>query len=174
MQRLFGPARIGLAHLRLGHSAMVQGAGRKITKDSQQAWEAASGVAVAAHEPRRESVLEMRCERRGERKRVVRRTVVAMDTRRWRDVARALCGEGAVWRGRMRELTRASFHKWRARRGLATHFGVARRAYATAHREREFSSARVGTMGVAFSFPTSCIERRETSTSRPRRGVYRS
>ena len=94
MQRLFGPARIGLAHLRLGHSAMVQGAGRKITKDSQQAWEAASGVAVAAHEPRRESVLEMRCERRGERKRVVRRTVVAMDTRRWRDVARALCGEG--------------------------------------------------------------------------------
>jgi hypothetical protein len=46
-------------------------------------------VAVAAHEPRREFVLEMRCERRGERTRFVRRAVVAMDTRRWRDVARA-------------------------------------------------------------------------------------
>jgi hypothetical protein len=39
-----------------------------------------------------------------------------------------------------------------------------RRGDATAHREREFSGAGVGTMRFAFSLPTYCIVRRETST----------
>jgi hypothetical protein len=66
----------------------------------------------------------------------------------------------------------ASFHKVGRRVRSCDAFGGPRRLSATAHREHEFSSWDVGTMGVAFSFPTSCIGGRQTSTSAPRCKVW--
>src|SRR5579871_2982833 len=82
----------------------------------------------------------------------------------WTQIGRNVFRKTETACDEIHKLQYPSFHKQCVRRGVATRCGDGARA----HREREFSSAEVGTMGFAFSFPTYCIEGRLTSTSRPR------
>ena len=111
MERLFG----------LAHLAMVQGAGRKITRSSQGAWDPVPGRSGGNQGGDGYAALAVTCFGKPKR--------------------------------RATQYTNSS-----ARVSIRETCG------ARAQREREFSSAAVGTMRFAFSFPTYCIVRRETST----------